>query len=174
MLKDKRILCLCEGAAEYDIMNLLLENELLIINKEDLYDEKLHYRKRVRDIEDQFLGYSHQKELIILRVIDSKNEQFNLKKAYANRYRVINIITNPEIEILIIIDKADLDEFNKTKSTKKASEFCKEKYKLRKIKKSGTMREYFNDVRKLTAALKRHKSNYGKDIYTIYDLLQRT
>lgn len=43
-LRDKRILCICEGAAEMDIMNMLLENNRLIFTNEELIDNKVHKR----------------------------------------------------------------------------------------------------------------------------------
>lgn len=79
-LQEKYILCLCEGAAELDILNRLLDQNLLVFTRNDLIEETLHYRKKVSDIEERFLGLSYNKEVVILRVIDSKNEQLKLGK----------------------------------------------------------------------------------------------
>ncbi len=170
-LQDKYILCLCEGAAELDIMNRLLDRNLLVFTRNDLIEETLHHRKKARDIEERFLGLSYKKEVVILRIIDSKNEQLKLGKAYKDRFEIFDVRTKPEIEILIIIDMGDLEKFYKAKSKQKPSEFCKDRYKHKKMKQSGFMTEYFDDDR-LVKALKTHKKRCGKKVITIYDLLK--
>ncbi|MFO7887697.1 MAG: hypothetical protein R6U59_05200 [Eubacteriales bacterium] len=169
VLKDKYILCICEGNAEKDIMNILLEDGLLIFNREDLIEDKVHKRMSVKKIEDNYLGLSYNKELVILRIIDSRNEKFTLSKAYRDRFKIITAITNPEIEILIVIDKGDYDEFCKNKSKEKPSVFCKRVYSYKGIKRKGFMNDYFKDSKKLLDAIKEHNRYKKSKILTLYD-----
>jgi hypothetical protein len=173
MLEDKYILCICEGNAEVDIMNILLADDLLIFNREDLIEEKVHKRMSVKKIEDNYLGLSYNKELVILRIIDSRNEKFTLSKAYRGRFEILNAITNPEIEILIVIDKGDYDEFCKNKSKEKPSVFCKRVYSYKDIKSKGFMNDYFNDSKKLLDAIKEHNRYKKSKILTLYDLIKK-
>lgn len=83
--EDSYVLCLCEGGAEISIMNMLVNNNKLIFNKEDLIQKKVHPRMKVRKVERKFLNKSYSKPLVILRIIDSPREQFNLKKQYKGR-----------------------------------------------------------------------------------------
>lgn len=92
-IKDKYILCLCEGNAEKEIIEKLLDHELLIFNNRNLIDRRVFKRMRVRAVEERFLGYAYEKEVVILRVIDSNKEKFNLSKPYKGRFDIINIIT---------------------------------------------------------------------------------
>lgn len=49
----------------------------------------------------EFLQLDYDKELIIFRILDSRNENLSLKKPY-NRYKVFNFYTAHEIELVFI------------------------------------------------------------------------
>ncbi len=66
-------------------------------------------------------------KISIIRILDSRNENFKISKAYKHKINVINIITAPEIEMLIILNEGKYSEFKK--SNKKPSKFCKENLK---------------------------------------------
>jgi len=172
MLEDKYILCICEGNAEKDIMNILLEDDLLIFNRDGLIEEKVHKRMSVKKIEDNYLGLTYKKDLVILRIIDSRNEKFTLSKAYRGRFEILTAITNPEIEILIVIDKGDYDEFCKNKSKEKPSEFCKRVYNYKSIKRKGFMKNYFKDSKKLLDSIKEHNRYKNNKMVTLFDLIK--
>lgn len=122
-LTQKYILCLCEGTAELELMNLLLEENKLCFTKEDLIGRKLHSRQSVKKIEEDYLSFSFERPLMILRIIDSRNEQFNLSKAYRGRFEIVTICTRPEIEILLIIVNGDYEDYAKFKQSEKPSEY---------------------------------------------------
>jgi hypothetical protein len=124
----------------------------------------------VRKIESKFLNKRYSKPLVILRIIDSSREQFNLKKQYRGRFSKVKCLTKPEIEILVIIDKDELEEFYKVKSKQKASTFCKSHLNFKNIKDKKFMEEYF-DIDRLIEALRVHKHKSKNDHYTIYDLI---
>lgn len=173
-LRGRRILCFCEGAAEFDIINMLLESDKLIFEKKDLIDQKIHYRQKVSAIEQQYLALDYgTQELVILRVIDSKSENFPLSKPYRGRFDIVTAITKPEIEILLIIAQDDYQDFCKMKSREKPSEFCKRVYGMSKLKTQGFMRTYFSDVEQLIYVLSKYKSmNNDRNGYTIWDMLK--
>lgn len=98
------ILCICEGAAEEGIINLLVENNVLKFSQDDLVDGQVTRIRKAREIEKTFLNRDYgERGLTICRILDSRNESFNLKKQYAEQYEVFNIYTRPEIEILHIL-----------------------------------------------------------------------
>lgn len=95
-------------------------------------------------------------------------------KAYQERYkdRIINIITSPEIEILMIIHKGDYSKYtNKRKSKMKPSEFCKIEYGLPGIKRSGMVREFFG-VNALVSSINEYARVTKTEGYTLKDLLE--
>lgn len=54
-------------------------------------------------------------KFFILRILDSDKEKFNLKKEYKPNCAIYNIITAPEIEMLIIINEHKYEQFKKQK-----------------------------------------------------------
>lgn len=171
VFEDTYVLCVCEGGAETAIMNMLIDEKCLIFEREDLVQEKVHPRMKVKEIERKFLNKRYSKPVVILRVIDSKNERFPLGKAYVDRYVVKACLTKPEIEILVILDSDMLNEFNKVKSKTKPSSFCKTKLKYKDIKGKDFMIKYF-DLDRLLSAMKVYKRVNKNDHLTLYDLLK--
>jgi hypothetical protein len=173
LFEDVYVLCLCEGGAEIAIMNMLLDEDLLIFNRDMLVKEQVHPRLPVRKIESKFLNKSYAKKVVIVRIIDSKNEQLKLKKVYRQKFDNEKILTKPEIEIIIIHDFNKYSEYCKVKSSKKPSEYCKSELNLHDVKDKDFMNRYFDgDVDKLLNALKTYKSKCSKDHKTIYDLVK--
>lgn len=165
----KSILCLYEGAAERDVLSLLLENDLLLFSCEDLLTRKLVPRMAVRKIEEEYLSYSHKKPVVILRIIDSRNEKFLLRRVYQGRFEIITVCTCPEIEILLILKNGDYDDYCKTKSTEKPSAYCKRKYGYRKNK--DVFRDFFS-CDELVQAIRKYSSQNQNTGYTLDDLLK--
>jgi hypothetical protein len=173
LIGDSYVLCLCEGGAETAIIDMLLDHDKLIFTREELILNKIHKRECVERIQEKYLGLSYEKPVVIIRIIDSIKEQFKLTKAYKDRYKVYSAATNPEIEILLILDKGELDEYTKRKSISKPSAYCKEMLGFRNVKSKTFMKEYFSDVERLIQSIKMHKRSFGKDHMTIYDLLNQ-
>ena len=99
----KYVACICEGAAEQAIIELLLENDKLIFTYSDLLDGEVLRCRSAQSFEKQHLRKGFTEKITVLRILDSRREQFKLSKAYAGKIQVINVITAPEIEKLIIV-----------------------------------------------------------------------
>ena len=168
------ILCLCEGTAEEDVMNWLLDNHKLIFDRRDLIDGCVIRRKKVERIQEEYLSLDFAKPLVILRVIDSRREKFTLGRAYQERYqdKVLNIHTNPEIEILMIIHRGDYERYlQREKSSIKPSDFCTREYKISGIKRQGTFRRVFGDIEPLVHAIENYHSSQKGEL-ALKDLLK--
>ena len=100
---SKYIACICEGAAERVILDLLLDNDKLKFTRDDLLEEELLRCRSPKKFEEQYLRKGFTEQITILRILDSRRENFNLSKAYIHKIKVINVITAPEIEMLIIV-----------------------------------------------------------------------
>lgn len=170
----KYIICICEGAAEFDIVSLLLKNNLLIFSEEQIVIDGLTNIRKANDIQEKFLGLGYEDKVLILRIIDSKRESFKLKPPYNKKCDIINIYTTPEIEMLLIIHHNKYDDYQKVKNRKKPSEYCKETLKLKDIKRQGYMERIFSkDVNSLICALKEYGrlAQHDKNLF-ICDLLK--
>lgn len=165
--------CICEGSAENAIMDILLDNDLLIFTREEMLEEEVLRCRDGKCFEEKYLRKGFMDKISVIRILDSRREKFKLSKAYEHKVDVINVITAPEIEMLIIFNEDKYKEFKK--SGKKPSDFCKEDLKMTGVKKYSFVKEYFSDPVVLLAAIKKYHemSKIRKCEYTLLDLLKR-
>lgn len=97
--------CICEGAAEAVIIDVLLDNDLLIFRREEMLDEGVIRCRDGKTFETRYLRKGFKELISVIRILDSRRENFKLSKAYESKVDVINIITAPEIEMLIPLKK---------------------------------------------------------------------
>jgi len=167
------IACICEGAAEKAVMDLLLENNKLIFRQDELLDEEIIECRSGSRFEQRYLRKGFNKKITILRILDSRRESFKLSKAYIDKIEVINIITAPEIEMLIIFNENKYDSFKKSRM--KPSEYCKVKLKLSKVKSYEFVSNYFSNIDCLCDSICKYKqkSKIPKGEYTLFDLVKK-
>lgn len=84
----------------------------------------------------------------------------------------MDVITAPEIEMLIIFNEDKYKEFKK--SGKKPSDFCKEDLKMTSVKSYRFVKDYFSDPDILLTSIKKYHeiSKIRKGEYTLLDLLK--
>lgn len=166
------IACLCEGTAEETIMNILLDNDLLIFDRSMLIEEKPLRVRKGADFEKRYLRKGFSKPVTVIRILDSRREKFRLSKEYEQKVQVINVITSPEIEMLIIHSEGKYKEFEK--SGLKPSDFCKQKLGYKNVKSAGFIRKYFSDPLLLVDAIREHskKTKRFKREYLLNDILK--
>lgn len=143
--------CICEGSAERAIIDILLDHNLLIFSRADLIEEKVLRCRKAEEFERRYLRKEFDHKISVIRILDSRKENFRLSKAYRAKVAVINVITAPEIEMLIIHDKGMYDKFKR--SGKKPSVFCKEDLKMSMVKGYDFVHTYFNDPNLLLHAI---------------------
>lgn len=163
--------CICEGAAEAAIIDVLLDNDLLIFRREEMLDEGVIRCRDGKIFETRYLRKGFNELISVIRILDSRRENFKLSKAYESKVDVINVITAPEIEMLIIFNEDKYNEFKK--SGKKPSIFCKENLKMSSVKSYDFVQEYFENSEILVQAIKKYNeiSKIRKGEYTLLDLL---
>jgi len=171
-LSDNIVACICEGSAEQAIMELLLDANQLIFDSEQLLNEEIIRTRSAKNFEQRYLRKGFDKKIIVLRILDSRRTNFKLSKAYRDKISIIDIITAPEIEMLIIFNENKYREFKTSKM--KPSEFCKIKLKLSNVKSYDYVKEYFKDVDNLINSIQdyRRVSNIKNGEYTLSDLLK--
>lgn len=169
----KYIACIYEGSAERAIIELLLNDNRLIFTWDDLLDGELIRCRSAKNFEEQYLRKGFTEKITVLRVLDSRKESFRLSKPYEHKIEVINIITAPEIEMLVILNEGKYSEYKK--SGKKPSDFCRTDLQISKVKNYDFVKRYFSDVNALIAAILEYKrvSNIPKGEYALCDLLKQ-
>lgn len=170
---SKYIACICEGTAEQVIMNILLDNHKLIFEREDLLEEDVLRSRSGQKFEQQYLRKGFDDKITVLRILDSRGENFKISKIYQHKIKVVNIITAPEIEMLIIFNENKYENFKK--SRKKPSDYCKEDLSYKNVKSKSFITEYFENVNSLINAIKEYKrvSHIPNDEYSLFDLLKK-
>nr|WP_294469939.1 hypothetical protein [uncultured Sellimonas sp.] len=99
--------CICEGAAEAAIIDILVDHNLLIFSRSEMLDEKVIRCRSAKQFEERYLRKGFEEPISVVRILDSRREQFRLSKAYKHKVDVINVITAPEIEMLIIHNEGE-------------------------------------------------------------------
>ncbi len=164
--------CICEGSAESAIMDILLDHDLLIFTREEMLEEKIIRCRDGRHFEEKYLRKGFMDKISVIRILDSRRENFRLSKPYRHKVDVINVITAPEIEMLIIFHEDKYKEYKK--SGKKPSEFCKDNLKMTYVKSYSFVKDYFSDPDILLSAIRRYSEicRINKGEHTLLDLLK--
>lgn len=166
------VLCSCEGTAEQETIEWLLDEDKLIFSRDQMIEKKCIKTRSAKNIERKYLSLDYDKEVVILRILDSKKDTFKLSKLFVDRFEMINCRTNPEIEILMIVHKGDYAKYRNKHSRTKPSDYAKKEYSIKNIKSSGTFKKFFSTIENLIDSIKEHKSKNGGNHLTIFDLLK--
>lgn len=164
--------CICEGAAEAAIIDILVDNNLLSFTREEMLDECVIRSRGAKRFEERYLRKGFSDQISVIRILDSRKEDFRLSKAYEHKVDVINVITAPEIEMLIIHNEGTYERFKR--SGRKPSEFCKIDLGMHAVKTYDFVKEYFSNPRDLLDAIKEYRrtANIPKGEYSLSDLLK--
>lgn len=168
------VACICEGTAEEVIVSKLLEADRLIFTRDKLLENELIRTRGAVNFEQRYLRKSYRDKITVLRILDSRREKFRISKAYEHKIAAVhNVITAPEIEILIILNEDKYDAYKR--SRKKPSDFCKEDLKMSGVKSREFVDRYFSDVNCLIAAIREYHrvSNIPSGEYSLTDILKQ-
>jgi hypothetical protein len=172
---DDIVACICEGAVEVALINILLNGNKLKFQRENLLTGSPlppKYRKG-KIFSDQYLGMNHRKKIKIV-VVQDGNEKFKLSKTYLKKIEepILYVKTKPEIEMLLIHKLGYYEEFMKVKTTKKPSVFLQEKLKKgsAEVKSSVFVNNMFNED-SLVEAIKMYHSKTEHKLESMKNIL---
>ena len=173
------VACICEGAAEEAIINLLLDSQLLVFERSDLLEETIFRRMNPKVFCANHLSRNFgERKVRINRILDSKKEKFEILRTYKKKVSMNEVYcTCPEIEMLIIISEKRAEEYNrKYKSRHKPSAYCKKFLRLSNVKNKEFVNEYYRDAHKLVDAIKEYKRihSFGPNEKCLCDLLKNS
>lgn len=165
--------CICEGGAERVILDILLDHNKLIFSRNELLEEEILKVRKGKDFEDKYLRREFYGKITVYRILDSRRENFKISKIYQNKVEVINVITAPEIEMLIICNEGKYKDFEKRKNMS-PSEYCKSILGMKYVKSVSFVKKYFADILVLERSMQEYKrvSKSRKGEKTIWDLLK--
>ena len=166
------VACIAEGSQEAAILDILLDNDLLIFDRGKMIDGQVLRCRSASSFESNFLRKGYEGKITVFRIHDSRRENFKLSKAYTHKVDVVNIITAPEIEMLIILSENKYIQFKKMKL--KPSLFCKIHLNYHNVKSYEFTKKYFSDSNVLVNAIKEYVrvSQKQKGENTLLDLLK--
>lgn len=165
---DSYIACICEGASEVTVMDILLDRGLLLFGRNQLLGESVLSSKFFRDPElfcRKYLTMDYEgKRIIVLLVQDRKNTSYGIKRPYLEKVsEFVYVITAPEIEMLMIHSLGFYNDYKKQASKKKPSTYLAEKIKKRSSAiKSRTFIEEFYEEHDLVNAIREHRKKSQK------------
>lgn len=158
-----KYLIMCEGPNELQVINILLENDKLILGRDDLVDLRPFHARQLKSTAIQTaLRVYPGKDIKILRIGDSMSDFLKIPKDMEDRFvGVEKYCTKPELEMLLIIAEGMAAEYDKVKSKEKAKNFAKKNIKngrKRYDNSSDFYLDYFDDnVDKLVEAIREYK-----------------
>lgn len=174
------ILLMTEGTCEQEFLNVLLERNLLKFSKDDLLMDKIYH---ARQIEGEILGFiqalNPSNGVIIYRVGDKMKDKLRIPPQLMKEKikDEIKICTLPEFEILLILNDDYYEEYLKSKSNFKPSEFYK-----RKNKSFNKSRIFINDyfssmsneeiIELINLYVLKRSHSHKKDELTLKELLK--
>jgi len=166
------VACICEGAAESAIIDILVDSGNLIFSRSDMLDERVIRCRNAEKFEERYLRKGFDHPISVVCILDSRREKFCLGRAYKHKVDVINIITAPEIEMLIIHHEKVYEKFKR--SGKKPGDFCKTDLHMKDVKSYDFVKSYFKDPNVLMDSIRdyRRKANVPDGEYTLMDLLK--
>lgn len=167
------VIFICEGNFERAILDILLEHDCLVISANNLIGNPIIDRARsAKKIEVKYLNRRFDKPVRIIRLIDSKNEKFELSPAYSSKVNEINTcLTRRSIEILIIIAEDHYEKFTQS-SIDSCEDYIEIYLGYKNYKSYDFVKNYFSDINKLINALKTYKKLKKQKELCIADLLK--
>lgn len=165
-----KVACICEGAFERAIIDILLDNDCLIFNRSDLLEEEVLRCRSAKSFQKNYLNKSMEERVLVYRIIDSSSEKFKITGPYNKRIkRVIDVITSPEIEMLVIHAEKRYEDYSKKGI--KPSEYVKQYLKMPDVKSYEFVLKYFEDINKLKNAIFQYHSKTQNKEHTIFNLI---
>ena len=67
--------CICEGAAENAIMDILLDKELLVFSREEMLEESVIRCRDGKKFEQKYLRKGFAEKISVIRILDSRRER---------------------------------------------------------------------------------------------------
>lgn len=167
ILANSYVLFVCEGTAEEVIINKLNAASVFDIKPGNLID--ITRIRAAKKIEEEFFNVDYDLPVQVIRILDSRSENFKKGKLYEDRYSVVNVYTRPEIEMLVVHNEDKYEAWNK--SGRKPCEFCADTLGFGQVKSREFLDKYWDvESIKHAAGIYKRKHKGGSDELCLRDL----
>lgn len=176
-----KLLIMCEGPNELEIIRMLIEQDKLIFSEDDLLGLVPYHARQIASSSAVQLALNmYPGEVEVLRIGDKLNEKLKIPRQYGEKIvSEKKYCTKPELEMLFIIAEHLENEFEKVKSFVSPKIFSKEHivYNRKRYDNSTQYyRHYFESrIELLVESIKRYrhlKGKHQKDELYLADLLK--
>ena len=176
-----KLLIMCEGQNEKEIINILLDNDLLKFTQDDLLGLTPYHARQIKNNAQVKIELNmYPGKVDILRIGDKQSDKLVIPQEYKDKIGTIKkYCTKPELEILLILAFNLEKEYEKVKSKMKAKDFAKNNIIINKKHYNNSTSfyaEFFgNNSNLLIKCLKDYKQYNGshlKDEHYLEELLK--
>lgn len=176
-----KLLIMCEGPNEREIIRILLEHDRLLFTEDDLLGLTPYHARQIKtsaQVRTELNIYPG--EVKVLRIGDKQSDKLMIPVEY--RDKIIDVkkyCTKPELEMLLIIAEGLEEKYDKVKSKMKPKDFAKKNISCgkRKYDNSTTFfREYFGDNPELLVwcikEYHKHNGSHSKDEHYLMEIIK--
>ncbi|WP_165247981.1 hypothetical protein [Adlercreutzia sp. ZJ141] len=169
--ENSHVVFVCEGTFEEVAVRILEDSGAFVFPSENIVG--ITRSRKAKDVTAEFLNMDYDWPITIVRVLDSRKESFELGKLYRDRFPVVNVLTHPEIEMLIVAREGKFADFSKRKM--RPSDYCKQVLGFSGVKSRKFLERYWNSD-SLAAAAREYKrtAKISKDEVFLADLIKNT
>lgn len=176
-----KLLIMCEGPNEREIINILLEHGCLKFTEDDLLGLTPYHARQIKSSAQVRTELNiYPGEVMVYRVGDTQKEKLLVPAEY--KEKIVGIqkyCTKPELEILLIIASGLYEEYEKVKADIKPKDFAKRyiRYGRKKYDNSTIFyKKYFGEnsdlLVKSILEYRKLKGAHKKDELYLADLLK--
>ena len=177
----EKLLIMCEGPNEKEIVNILLANNCLKFTEDDLLGLTPYHARQIKtsaSVRTELNIYPGKVK--ILRIGDKTSDKLIIPADYKDKIiSVEKYCTKPELEMLFILAENLESNYEKVKSKTKPKDFAKKYISIGKKKYDNSTSfytEYFgNNSQLLVSCIKKyhqHNGSHKKDEHYLDELLK--
>ena len=176
-----KLLIMCEGPNEREVIRILLENDCLKFSEDDLLGLVPYHARQIKtsaQVRTELNIYPGKVK--VFRIGDKQSDALTIPSAYKDKIvEVQKYCTKPELEMLLIIAEGLEQEYEKVKSSMKPKDFARKHISCGRRKYDNStvfFREYFgNNPDLLVQCIReyhKHNGSHAKDEHYLMELLK--
>lgn len=176
-----KLLIMCEGPNEREIINILFSNGCLKFKEDELLGLTPYHARQIKtsaQVRTELNIYPGKVK--VLRIGDKQKDKLIIPTEY--KYKITSVekyCTKPELEMLFILAEGLENDYEKVKSTTKPKDFAKEYISIGKKKYDNSTSfytDYFgNNPELLVSCIRKyhqHNGSHNKDEHYLDELLK--
>lgn len=181
LLQSRDVLFSCEGTAESVITGRLVQEDRTLVPSSQIVEDRdgrpFTTLRNIKDLQREFFGVDYPHGLMIVRIKDNSPENFAIPRLYKDSVIYRDVITRPEIEVLILAREGQYRNwYQHGKTCCKPSEWCERELGFKQVKTYQFLKEYWNSADAIVDAIHEYDHLIGDhkhDQLNLSDLLNK-